>query len=392
MITASTQRVEHLATPINDTIDPTTLGVELVDHFSIPALDATGKPKVEAASEIESNKQPLTGGEVLISKLNPRKARVVLVPESSRRRMLCSGEFIVLRPDACEPRFLAYVLQSELVRQKLDAAVNSVTRSHQRVRPEILTKMDVWAPPLAEQRAIADYLDAETARIDALITKKQQLIHLLDERANSEIMAIVGRSELVRASGAERLPLKRLAERRIEWAQSGEMITAFRDGQVTTRSLRGREGFTNSWTEGARVQIVQLGDAVVHGLDGFSGAIGDAEVDGVCSPVYHVLSSIEGDNTFLGRLLRLLAMTGYLSNFATSTRERAVDFRNWDLFGSIPIPVVEPLVQRSIGDQIRGIRPLRKLFVESSRLALEKRQALITRTVTGELDFRGPGA
>ncbi len=37
-------------------------------------------------------------------------------------------------------------------------------------------------PPLAEQRAIADYLDAETARIDALIAKKQQLIHLLEER------------------------------------------------------------------------------------------------------------------------------------------------------------------------------------------------------------------
>ena len=37
-------------------------------------------------------------------------------------------------------------------------------------------------PTLDEQRAIADYLDAETARIDALIAKKQQLIHLLEER------------------------------------------------------------------------------------------------------------------------------------------------------------------------------------------------------------------
>ena len=35
------------------------------------------------------------------------------------------------------------------------------------------------------QRAIADYLDAETARIDALIAKKQQLIHLLEERRRS---------------------------------------------------------------------------------------------------------------------------------------------------------------------------------------------------------------
>ena len=38
-------------------------------------------------------------------------------------------------------------------------------------------------PPLGEQRAIADYLDTETARIDALITKKRRLITLLEERS-----------------------------------------------------------------------------------------------------------------------------------------------------------------------------------------------------------------
>ena len=38
------------------------------------------------------------------------------------------------------------------------------------------------ASPLEEQRAIADYLDTETARIDALITKKRRLITLLEER------------------------------------------------------------------------------------------------------------------------------------------------------------------------------------------------------------------
>ena len=46
-------------------------------------------------------------------------------------------------------------------------------------------------PPLAEQRAIADYLDAETARIDALIAKKQQLIHLLESAFRSGLTALV---------------------------------------------------------------------------------------------------------------------------------------------------------------------------------------------------------
>jgi type I restriction enzyme S subunit len=126
---------------------------------------------------------------------------------------------------------------------------------------------------------------------------------------------------------------------------------------------------------------------VIHGLDGFSGAIGDSQRRGVCSPVYHVCSVIEGDSAFYGRLLRVLAISGYLGNFATSTRERAVDFRNWDLFRRIPIPRVPSVDQRRIGEEIRSIRPLREKIVASEALAKVRRQALITAAVTGQLDI-----
>ncbi len=45
-----------------------------------------------------------------------------------------------------------------------------------------LGDLQVRMPATSEQRAIADYLDTETARIDALITKKRRLIDLLNER------------------------------------------------------------------------------------------------------------------------------------------------------------------------------------------------------------------
>ena len=48
-------------------------------------------------------------------------------------------------------------------------------------------------PPLGEQRAIADYLDTETARIDALITKKRRMIELLDERIDGSAIETVMR-------------------------------------------------------------------------------------------------------------------------------------------------------------------------------------------------------
>lgn len=380
------RRVEHLAAEVRTTVDPQRLGDVEVDHYSIPALDATGGPEIQAANEIQSQKQVLSGGEVLVSRLNPRKARVLTVPQVGARPAMCSGEFVVLRPTQVVPRYLEYLLLSESARQELDGAVQSVTRSHQRIRPEQLLKMtvSVAAEPEA-QRAIADFLDTETARIDALIAKKRRMIDLLDERVDSVILEMIGNSGLARRDGEATAPIRRLLHKHVRWVSEGEMITAFRDGQVTSRSARGREGFTNAWTEGARVQRVDVGDVVVHGLDGFSGAIGDAQQAGVCSPAYHVCTPLIGDGAFYGRLLRLLALDGYLGNFAVSTRERAVDFRNWDLFGRIPVPVVPIDVQMEIGDRIRGIRPLRDRIRQSETLALEHRQALITAAVTGEL-------
>ena len=56
---------------------------------------------------------------------------------------------------------------------------------------EILLDLKIPFPPLREQRAIADYLDAETARIDALVSKLQRQIELLTERRQAVITAAV---------------------------------------------------------------------------------------------------------------------------------------------------------------------------------------------------------
>ena len=42
-------------------------------------------------------------------------------------------------------------------------------------------------PPPSEQRAIADFLDRETEKIDALVAKKQRLIELLQEKRSALI-------------------------------------------------------------------------------------------------------------------------------------------------------------------------------------------------------------
>jgi type I restriction enzyme S subunit len=66
--------------------------------------------------------------------------------------------------------------------------VRGVTTFDRSVTREDFEAMPIAVPPLREQRAIVDFLDAETARIDALITKKRRL----DELVRLRLSALIG--------------------------------------------------------------------------------------------------------------------------------------------------------------------------------------------------------
>lgn len=305
----------------------------------------------------------------------------------SEHRGIVSGHYICFRPQHREHSpFLNYLLRSGVYAADLLRLSRGVRPNQIEIDNDLLRVLPVRLPSLAEQVAIADFLDVETAHIDRLVTMKRQLLDLVHERIDARIRTLIGRSALGGEGGVELVPVRRVLTKVERWADGGDVVTAFRDGEVTTRAHRDRDGFTNASTDDPRVQLVDIGDVVVHGLDGFSGAIGDAQRAGVCSPVYHVCKANGGDSAFYGRLLRQLALTGYLGSFATSTRERAVDLRNWDLFGRIPIPLASLEEQRSVGEAIRTARPLRDKVLASEALAREHRQALITAAVTGQVD------
>ncbi|MFB9349212.1 restriction endonuclease subunit S [Streptomyces heliomycini] len=261
--------------------------------------------------------------------------------------------------------------------------------THKTIYMPDIEQLRIPLPPLEEQRRIADFLDYETSKLDNLVTKKQRLVSLMNERIDSRVLHHVDTSQLVKPSAdSPVLPIRRVVSKVIRPATSGlGVITAYRDGQVTDRASRRAEGYTLSASTEPQGQAVEVNDVVVHGLDGFAGAIGVSEARGNCSPVYHVCVPLnDGDSRFIARLLRLLALQGYLGNFATSTRERAVDFRNWDLFGRIPIPVVPTSEQHEIGELITSVRPLSERIDRSAVLVAERHQALITAAVTGQFD------
>jgi type I restriction enzyme S subunit len=330
-------------------------------------------------------------GDVLVPKITPtfEAGRAVLIDGLLGGVGAGTTELHVLRPGPrIDARFLLYLVSTHSFLKFGEAEMYGVA-GQQRVPDNFLRDLPVDLPSLGEQRRVADFLDAETGKIDDLVTKKRRLVDLLEERSDSRILSHVGASALVAGStGLSVQPVRRLLSKTVRppVADVGT-VTAYRDGHVTERSLRRAEGYTLSGSTEPQGQYVVPGDVVIHGLDGFAGAIGTSEAFGNCSPVYHVCEPLDGgDSHYLGRLLRLMALQGYLGNFATSTRERAVDFRNWDLFGRIPIPAVPCDEQHEIGASIRKVGPLKEAVERSAALAAERRQALITAAVTGQFD------
>jgi len=93
---------------------------------------------------------------------------------------------VVVRPDEGGfARFLAYVLDSLEYRTQVRTAVKGVKVFS--ITQAILRNTNVWLPSFSEQKQIAKFLDHETAKVDTLIEKQQQLIKLLKEKRQAVI-------------------------------------------------------------------------------------------------------------------------------------------------------------------------------------------------------------
>jgi len=172
------------------------------------------------------------------------------------------------------------------------------------------------------------------------------------------------------------------------------IVTCFRDGQVTLRSNRRTEGFTNALKEHG-YQGVKTGDLVIHSMDAFAGAIGVSDSDGKMSPVCTIaLPAKNGTMTrFYAYMLRAMAITGFIESLAKGIRERSTDFR-WGEAREVTLPVPTDTEQSQIATfldrettRIDTLIEKKQRFIE---LLEEKRQAVITQAVTKGLDPNVP--
>ncbi len=181
-------RMDGFAKYEKNTVIPDCFVNEKVVHYSIPSIQAVNKGLLEEGKSIDSSKLLLSGGELLISKLNPRKNTIVIANIHNKHRIVASTEFIPLKARTKKQTvFLYYLFRSQGVISLLCSTVESATKSHQRTNPVNISKLWFACPKEQEQQQIANYLDHKTQQIDTLIEKKQLLIDLLKEERTAVI-------------------------------------------------------------------------------------------------------------------------------------------------------------------------------------------------------------
>lgn len=195
-------------------------------------------------------------------------------------------------------------------------------------------------------------------------------------------------------SGWASVPLRRVLTKGARAVRAGdEIVTAYRNGRVTTRASRRAEGYTVSESEYG-YQGVRRGDFVFHALDGFAGAVGVSDADGKCTPVYHVCVPATGnDARFVAFVLRAMSYTGFLEQQAGSVRQRSIDFRTWESFARLEVPRPHPAQQRALADflddETARIDALIAKKRRMTRVLQERRAAHRERTYTELGDARG---
>lgn len=168
-----------------------------------------------------------------------------------------------------------------------------------------------------------------------------------------------------------------------------EVVTCFRDGEVILRNLRRTDGFTMSEKE-IGYQGINQGDIVIHGMDGFAGAMGVSKSTGKGSPVLVVCTpKYDAIPQYLIYYLRALAMTDVFVALATGIRERSCDLR-WNKISELEFILPSAIEQQKIVSYLdRKCSEIDEMVVLQEKIIEELKaykQSVITEAVTKGLN------
>lgn len=366
--------------------------------------------------EVKSGYSRFRDGDVVVAKITPcfENGKGALIRGTATGIGFGTTELHVLSPGPeLDGRFLYYVTIDPRFRHLGEACMTGAA-GQQRVPEDFVRDFRIPVLPLPQQRAITDYLDHETARIDALISAKERLLWLLVEKRKSIIATAVtcGLDPKVklRKSGVpwlgqvpehwQTVPLRYLVSFLSGGTPDKGNIEYWMDGTIPWVSPKdmkveeiadAEDHITEAALDGSATRLVPVGSVlvVVRGMI-LAHTLPVAVTSGSVTINQDIKALVCGDR-LLPEFLQLVLSgnSKYLLSLADSSAHgtRKMETEVLQQF-ELPVPGVEE--QRAIVEHIaRETAKLDAVRAATERtmiLLKERRATLIAAAVTGQLD------
>ena len=336
-----------------------------------------------------------------------RSLRSALVTQTG----IITSAYLALKPEGIDPKYLGYLLRAYDVSKVFYSMGGGLRQS---MKYGDIKRMPLVMPTKAEQSEIASFLDRETAKIDALITEQQRLIELLQEKRQAVISHAVTKglnpnapmkvsgvewlgevpehwevrklSQLCAGIGSGTTPksdrLEFYEDGTIPWVVTGDLNDSMLDecsNRVTDRAIN----------EHSTLKLYEAGSVVVAM---YGATIGKAALLGIAVTVNQACCvlppSREVRSEYL--LLFVLAARPHLLSLATGGGQPNI---NQEVIRSLRMPLPAVSEQEDIVRQVRsslgGVDSVSSMASKQVELLQERRSALISAAVTGQIDVRG---
>lgn len=389
-----------------------------IEYVEISGVDV-GKGIVETSTlpfkaAASRARRVVRDGDVLVSTVRTY-LRAIAPVRKPAPNLIASTGFAVLRPKRIDSAYLGYTCQAEHWISEVIA--RSVGVSYPAINASDLVALTIGLPPQSEQTAIARFLDRETAKIDALVAEQEQLITLLKEKRQAAISHAV-------TKGLD--PSVRMKDSGVEWL--GEVPAHWKVMPIRL-AARLESGHTPSrsrpdwwldctvpWFSLADVwQIREAGRDVVYETKEMVSELGLANSSARLLPKGTVMLSRTASVGFAAIMGVDMATTQDFANwvcgqsllpeFLLDTFKAMKPEFNRMMMGSTHNTIYMPDIQAfrfalpSMNEQAQIVAYVRDATAQSDELIAEakaavsllkeRRSALISAAVTGQIDVRG---
>lgn len=348
-------------------------------------------------------------GDIVIAKMADPVARAAIVNEAYQQYVIVA-DCVKFTPNLklINLRFLVWAINCDYVRINAELVSTGTTRV--RINLGELKKLKIPYPSEPEQIAIANFLDHETAKIDTLIEKQQQLIQLLKEKRQAVI------SHAVTKGLNPNAPMK---DSGVEWLgqvpehwhiKKFNHCVSIRNGLVdpTADPYRDYTLIAPNHIESGTGKILGLETAAEQGADSGKYICKKGEV--IYSKIRPALAKVcisRNDETIcsadmypmagMGGLSNEFLFLTLLSNWFTSlvileSDRVAMPKINREKLAEVKIPVPpeeeQRCIQNYVFDKTYAIDELLNKAFLAIEIMQERRTALISAAVTGKIDVR----